>query len=201
MPLNAIVLAAGSSSRFNGIKQLANLHGDSLLNHTISQVNCPNINHIYVTLGAHSCRVMSQLPKHVSPLFSHNWELGMGHSLADSVTELSHASQRLLVCLADQVAVPTAHYRQLTQLSLQHPDAIIASSVNQRPCVPAIFPRRFFSPLTKLQGDQGAKDLLNAYADEVMLIECPFAQQDIDTNDDLYRYQNTIHQNNDKVVL
>ena len=189
MPLNAIVLAAGKSTRFNGIKQLASLHGDSLLNHTISQVVCPNINHVYVTLGAHSSRIMSQLPAHVSPMFSTNWELGMGHSLADSVTELFNASQRLLVCLADQVAVPSAHYQALTKLSQQHPNTIIASSVDNRACVPAIFPRRFFDPLSQLQGDQGAKDILSDHADDVVMIECPAAQQDIDTNDDLYRYQ------------
>jgi len=192
MPLNAIVLAAGSSSRFNGIKQLASVNGNSLLNHTISQINCPNINQVYVTLGAHSCRVMSQLPTHVSPIFSQNWELGMGHSLADSVNELSQASQRLLVCLADQISVPTTHYQRLTALSLQYPDNIIASSVNQRACVPAIFPKQFFSPLAQLKGDKGAKELLNKHTDNVMLIECPLAQQDIDTNEDLYHY----HQHN-----
>lgn len=189
MPLNAIVLAAGKSTRFNGIKQLANLHGNSLLNHTISRVDCPNISNVYVTLGAHSNRVMSQLPSHVSPLFSQNWELGLGHSLADSVNQLSSISARILVCLADQVAVPTTHYRQLTQLSQQHPDAIIASSIGDRACVPAIFPRRFFDTLCKLQGDQGAKDILTLHASDVVTIDCPAAQQDIDTNDDLLEFQ------------
>jgi len=189
MPLNAIILAAGKSTRFNGIKQLANLNGDSLVNHTISQVDCPTINHVYITLGAHSCRVMSQLPEHVSPIISQNWELGMGHSLADSVNELSQSSGRLLVCLADQVAVSPKHYRQLTELSRQHPDAIIASCVNDRACVPAIFPRRFFTPLSQLQGDQGAKEILKQHAADVVTVNCPCAQQDIDTNEDLFVYQ------------
>lgn len=189
MPLNAIVLAAGKSTRFNGIKQLANLNGDSLINHTISQVNCPNINCVYVTLGAHSCRVMSQLPKHVSPIISQNWELGMGHSLADSVAELSQLSGRLLVCLADQVAITPSHYHHLIQLSLTQPNAIIASSVDDRACVPAIFPRRFFEPLIQLQGDQGAKDILVKHANDVIKVNCPSAQQDIDTNEDLFTYQ------------
>ncbi|MGB0833884.1 MAG: nucleotidyltransferase family protein [Psychrobium sp.] len=189
MPLNAIVLAAGKSTRFNGIKQLANLNGESLVNHTIARVDCPTINRVFVTLGAHSCRVMSQLPTHVSPLISQNWELGLGHSLADSVEQLSDFSGRLMVCLADQVAVQNEHYRQLTALSQQQPDAIIASSVNDRPCVPAIFPKRFFDSLTQLTGDQGAKELLKQHAADVVTVDCPCAQQDIDTNEDLYAYQ------------
>jgi CTP:molybdopterin cytidylyltransferase MocA len=64
--------------------------------------------------------------------------------------------------------------------------ATIASRYADRLGVPAIFPRRAFSALRRVDGDRGAREILNSGASQwrVVALDMPEARADIDTQTD-----------------
>jgi len=198
--LNIVLLAAGKGLRFQQsctdakkaiqIKQLANLNGMPIIRHSINQLhplaseNSITCN-LYVALGANHQKISAELPEDVTPLVTENSSLGMGHTIADSVTQIADKSSHILVCLADQVLIDTQHYQQLINKSLAEPDKIIATFSENKMMAPAIFPKMYFTELAKLHGDRGAGSLLKRNSNNVITHPCPKAEFDIDTWADL----------------
>ena len=90
----------------------------------------------------------------------------------------------LLVMLVDQ---PLISVDDLTRLAVgwrAAPDLPAASAYGGIVGVPAIFPRSCFADLLQLQGDQGAKSLLQDYAEKT-IVDIAAAAFDIDTEEDL----------------
>jgi CTP:molybdopterin cytidylyltransferase MocA len=50
---------------------------------------------------------------------------------------------------------------------------------------PTIFPTQYFSQLSQLKGDKGAKTMLQQYSQQVIGLTMPEAALDVDTPDDL----------------
>lgn len=190
MNVHAVLLAAGSSQRFGGIKQLAELNKLTLLEHAISTY-CDKgglikeLSGMTVVLGAHEKIIRANIPHKVNFFIAPNWHSGMGHSLADFVQSLSPRVSHLLVGLGDQVLLQKEDIQVLIQLSTQCPDAIVSARYNSIVGAPSIFPRAYFNELALLQGDKGAKRLIVRHSAKVKAVDLPNAQFDIDTPQDL----------------
>lgn len=190
MELEAVVLAAGQSQRFAGIKQLATYQGQTLLQHCVSQYFCDKkllngIRQLTVVLGANEALIRQLTLPDVVLLTAPNWQKGMGASLADFIKQLPESVSHVLVGLADQIALTTEDLRALIQGAKQHPDAIICAQYADVQGVPAIFPREFFRHLAELEQDKGARALIQQYANKVHAINLPNAAIDIDTPEQL----------------
>jgi len=198
--LNIVLLAAGKGLRFQQsctdakktiqIKQLANLNGMPIIRHSINQLRPLTsenniICNLYVALGANHQKISAELPEDVTPLLTKNFSLGMGHTIAESVTQIADKSSHILITLADQVAIETSHYQQLIDKSLVAPEKIIATFSENKMMAPAIFPKIYFTELAKLHGDKGAGALLKRNSNNVITHLCPKAEFDIDTWADL----------------
>jgi len=198
--VNILLLAAGKARRFQQsctdanqsrqIKQLADINGIPLLNHCLNQLRPLTtkyniIDNIYAVLGENHQQILPILPEGIRPLVAKNCSLGIGHTIADSVTSTADNSSHILIALADQALINTRHYQQLIKQSLLEPSKIIATFSANRMMAPAIFPKRYFAELMKLQGDKGAAALLKCFAKQVTTIDCSTAKFDIDTLADL----------------
>ena len=64
---------------------------------------------------------------------------------------------------------------------------IIASAYAGTVGVPAIFPVRHFTAISQLQGDTGAKVIIENNLEQVIRISIPEAEIDIDTQEDLIK--------------
>ncbi len=191
MSADVLLLAAGRSSRFDGIKQLADLNGKLLINHVIDNLKQIKAKNIYVALGANADKILPVLTTKTTPFICNNWHLGMGHSLADAIVKIKNNNdvQGLLIALVDQALIPHSHYQQLQETHLKHPKKIIATKANKKIMPPVIFPKEFFNSLTELTGDKGANNIIKNNINEVILVECHNAIHDIDTFED---YTNTL---------
>ena len=195
--LTALILAAGESRRFHGIKQLAELNGSSLLNHVIEKYKNAGIDKIFVALGANYARVLSSLNDEVSVIRVKDWHHGMGHSLAVSVSYLRQKGHiadnaHVMIGLGDQVAITSSEIRSLIRQSAHHPDKIVAACYNQMQGVPAIFCWRDVSALSALSHDIGAKKIIQNNANRLISIDIPSAAIDIDTREDLRKWQHAL---------
>jgi len=195
MQVNIILLAAGKGLRFQksavnsvgaaAIKQLAQLNGKTLIVHCIEQLQPlltqQQVSSLFVTLGANKNVIQAALPKEVSVIASQQWADGMGHSLAESVHSIKAQSSHVLIALADQPLITTEHYQALVEASRNNPTKIIATLCDKHLMAPAIFPEKYFTQLTKLQGDRGAGKLIKQYTAQVQTIACTAAKFDVDT--------------------
>lgn len=184
-----VLMAAGKSKRFEGIKQLADINGLPMVNHALSRYRQGNtyldgIDELIVVLGANTELIQSVLPDNVNHHFAPCWEAGMGSSIANVVKQLPSKVTHVLVGLADQVAIQQSSIRKLLLSSQQQPNLIIAAKYGQTIGAPAIFPKRFFAQLAKLSGDRGAGMLIKKHQSECLALSMPAASLDID-----YRHQ------------
>lgn len=187
------MLAAGSSRRFNGIKQLAMVEHQPMLKRAIDQLALngqllPELASFTLILGANVERIEPIIPQFVRAVHFAKWQAGMGASLAFAVDQMSSDVTHLLVTLADQVDVSRDLLRGIIRHCQHDPDLIIAAKYAGICGPPVIFPRRFFGHLAKLEGDRGARTILKNHCQQVKTIDMPQGLSDIDTYDDLQRW-------------
>lgn len=182
-----VLLAAGESRRFGGIKQLALIEGQPMLRHAARAALATGVPVLVVT-GAHAPEVEQALGGLGIHLKRHSeWALGMGSSLAAGIgrvaTHFAQASAAL-VCLADQPMVGEATLNAMLARHRRMPDRVLATQHGSEPGVPALFPRACFPALLALSGAEGARGLLRQMGSSVVLLDHD-AGPDVDTPADL----------------
>jgi molybdenum cofactor cytidylyltransferase len=113
---------------------------------------------------------------------------GMGSSIRAAVAALDDKADALMLVPADMPEIGAAHVKAV--LAAFDPDegrAICrAATAEGRPGHPVLFGRRFFEPLSRLTGDQGAREVLRENAEFV--IDAPTGGEgavvDLDTLED-----------------
>ena len=197
MKTQALLLAAGESKRFSGVKQLATISGQSMINYCLNKylVNkqlLTDLEGLTVVLGANAEAIQKQLNIHLASNINtyqvKDWQKGMGCSISAAIAQLDADVTHVMISLADQIAIKTENFRLLLDASKAQPDKIICAYYANKRAVPAIFPRQYFAALMTLSGDTGAKNLLQAHREQVILIAMPEAAIDIDSKEDLSKW-------------
>ncbi|TAJ94453.1 MAG: hypothetical protein EPO31_09895 [Gammaproteobacteria bacterium] len=184
--LYAIVLAAGGSTRFEGIKQLVELEGRSLLKRAVATATAVCGERTFVILGLKAQKLKKELANfEVTTVINDGWEYGLATSLRAGVAALPNDAAGVLVLFCDQPFVRESHLRELIGEWQRHPKKIIAAAYNGILGVPVLFPARYFSEFALLSGDRGAKAILERHPDEIIAVNLPEAARDIDTQADL----------------
>lgn len=188
----ALILAAGASRRLGRPKQLLVYHGKTLLQHIVAKVLQLDADSTLVVLGYAAPevqRVLAEFSKNqLRVIVNPEWEEGMASSIRAGIIALQRSSPGcpgvlLLVC--DQPALGVAHLNRLLTLAREQPAKIAASRYSGGGVgVPAYFPAKYFSELSHLQGEEGARSLLKRHADEVVAESLGVAEIDIDTLED-----------------
>jgi CTP:molybdopterin cytidylyltransferase MocA len=184
--LHALVLAAGSASRFGSPKQLVRIGGQPMLHRAVSQATEVVGHAVTVVLGAYADQ-LAPLLKHTSAsvLINRHWQEGLASSLRLGIANLPGSCDGVLVTLADQVSVTTFDLKRLATAWRRQPEWLIAATYDGHVGVPAIFPRTSFSAFSELRGDAGARSILARHADRCLRVPMPNAAVDIDTPEDL----------------
>lgn len=180
--LEILIMAAGTSSRLGQPKQLLELKEHALIWHAATQA-LELSPHVTVVLGHHNeqCRnVIKDLP--LKTVVNANYKEGLGSSIAYGVSTLDDCNS-ILIMLCDQPLIPQSHYEALIQTSKENPELIIASHYQKKSGVPAVFPQQYIPSLLKLQGDKGAKVLLETNIYQYIPLSTN-ASRDIDTPED-----------------
>jgi molybdenum cofactor cytidylyltransferase len=207
----AIVLAAGASTRLGAgrSKQLLLYQGRTLLRHSVEQALASSCRPVIVVLGAEveRCqRELAGLDVHVA--INPAWADGMGSSIRAGMTALTAAApdaRAVVITLCDQPLVGSAFIDRLVQRfrlevaesgeavdretadsEVADQEPTVAAEYDERPGVPALFPRSRFAELSRLDGAAGARHLLRATpaqrdAKAVVTLPCPEAAVDVDT--------------------
>jgi molybdenum cofactor cytidylyltransferase len=199
-----MILAAGGSTRMGRPKQLLEYHGRPLLRHSVEQALGSGCRPIVVVLGADAdaCRAAIQdLP--VETVINDDWMQGMGSSIRAGMAALASlgaitegAAGAVVITLCDQPLITSAFLDRLVDVHREQQAPMVAAAYDDRPGVPGLFARALFPRLAALDGQAGAKALLQAAgaADGTLVtIPAPQAALDIDTPDDYARLLRAPH--------
>ena len=191
MNIALLILAAGKSSRMKTAKQLLPVGDKTLLGISIENAQKTNAENIFCVLGANANKIKSSIKKYnINIIKNLNFENGLGSSIACGIQYLQEFNfDAALIILGDQPVVSSDYLNTFISNFEKNPDFIFASEYPEKYGVPAIFPKRYFPDLLKLQGEKGAGDFLNNKLVAVKTINFPVNLTDIDTPED---YKNFI---------
>jgi molybdenum cofactor cytidylyltransferase len=190
-----LVLAAGKSSRMDGIKQLEKINNKTLLDITLEKLKSIFSDKIYCVLGANADKIKAEITsKNIQFIENPNYEKGLSSSIVSGIEYFKKEAlnfEGIYILLADQPGIETAYLESLLLLFQEHKDTIIASKYGNKLGVPAIFPKKYFPELLLIRGDKGAKEFLNERKSEVINPELSTNFFDIDTKEDLELFKNS----------
>ncbi len=189
----AIVLAAGDSTRLGQPKQLLKIDGETLLHRTVRIAAEVGSNPIFVVLGFESNRMQQEISDLAAKIaINSDWQLGMGSSLRcgmDALTRENPQPERVLLLVCDQVKVSAGTLSELLRVSAKIDPLIAASRYANRLGVPAIFRKQLYADLLKVEGDQGARSVIQKYLDKTTAVDFPEGSIDIDSPQDLAHFE------------
>jgi molybdenum cofactor cytidylyltransferase len=187
-----ILLAAGASTRMGRPKQLLPVAGQPLVARAAGAALASPAWPVVVVLGAHAEKIRPVLA-HLPVLIAENpgWAEGLGSSIRAGVAALEKFSRSLdaaLIALADQPAFSADAVARLVAAHETNGPGLTAARYAGRLGVPALFARKHFPALHALRGDEGARAILAAHAEQVAAVDLPQLALDLDTPADYEKF-------------
>ncbi len=192
LKIGGIILAAGGSSRLGEPKQFIKLAGKSLLRRAAEAITVAGCNPVTLVVGANRGETEAEVGDlAINICFNHDWPSGMSSSIRIALRELLSIDPKIdaiVIMLCDQPFIDAHTIGLLVARFKQTSKSIVAARYAGVVGVPALFSREMFDALSKLDGDKGARDLIRDPDAEIETIEIKEAAIDIDTRDDVERY-------------
>ncbi len=186
-----ILLAAGLSSRMGQPKQLLQWHGQPLIAHVVAQACRSRLDGLVVVTGAgaeSTAAVLSGVATdHAMPVlvcFNPDYAQGQATSLRAGLAELPEHVHAVVVLLVDQPLITPTLINCLLDAHQQHPAmlAVVPTYQGQRGN-PVLLTQPLFAAVQQIEGDSGARAVLQQHAAQVLWLEVddPAVVQDMDT--------------------
>lgn len=182
MTIGAIVLAAGAGRRMRAVKPLVAISGKPMLAHVLDSVATAGLPALVVT-GAHADAV-GVIAGSVQRVHAADHALGMAHSLHAGLHAAPAAWTGALVVLADMPMVRADTYRMLADALASGAPAVVPVHAGQRGN-PVGFARGCFAALMALEGDRGARGILDTLGPAELPVNDPGVLRDFDRPEDL----------------
>lgn len=196
LQIGTIVLAAGASTRLGEPKQLIRVEGVPLIVRIATAALDSPLWPIVIVVGASSMEVRAELAR-LPVLIAENpaWIEGMASSLRTGIATLQSFSRRLdgaLIALCDQPAFTSETIaRLLDSAPVPLEGRIVASQYQGRLGAPALFSRTYFTALSNLSGEEGARSVIASarLGNQVTPVDLPEMAIDLDTPEDIARFK------------
>jgi CTP:molybdopterin cytidylyltransferase MocA len=190
--VSAIVLAAGSGSRFGGGKLLAPYRGQPLIEAVLASLREAPVDERVVVVGADAERLRAVCePYGVRIVENPDWQQGQSTSVLAGLRALGPDVRAAVVLLADQPLVGVGAVERLVEASEEGAKVAVAT-YGGRPRNPVLFSREVWPDLeAELRGDEGARPFLRRRPELVTLVPCDGVGDpaDVDTAEDLRRLE------------
>lgn len=159
--ISAIVLAAGTGTRFGDTKQLVDVRGKPMVQHAVDAATAGGADEVVVVLGhdAERVRAALRLPSAGRWVVNHAYLSGMASSLSAGLAHADPASEGAIVLLGDQPGITAQHVRSLLDAFRARRSPIVRLAFRSGPG-PALIARELWRDLQTLEGDLGARDLI-----------------------------------------
>jgi molybdenum cofactor cytidylyltransferase len=135
-------------------------------------------------LGAYHEDILSEIENEkVQIVYNKNWQQGMASSIHAGIKALENINDlnSVVIMLCDQPFVTGRLIDSLVNEFSRGSAQIIASAYGNTLGVPVLFSSSLFPELLQVQGQEGAKKLINSFKADVVRIDFPEGVVDIDT--------------------
>lgn len=169
----AVVLAAGCSTRMGGPnKLLETLGGVPLVRQAVMAAIASRAAPVIVVAGHQRDRVAAALVDlPVTLVDNPAYAEGLSTSVKAGIAAVPAAADGAVILLGDMPQVDAALIDQLiAAFDCSSSDLIVVPACGGRRGNPVLWPRRFFAELQQLQGDAGARHLVDRHASNVTKI-------------------------------
>ena len=186
--ISAVVLAAGSATRFGASKQLEIVRGKPLPQHAVDAALEARVDEIVVVLGHDADNVAAalRLPAIARVVRNPAYASGIASSLAAGLRALGD-SDAAVVLLGDQPGITPPHIRALIATFEERSSPIVRLRFSSGPG-PALLARETWAEAGALEGDAGARVLAERHPDWVEEVDVGGeAPVDVDMPEDLRR--------------
>ncbi len=196
MPVSAIVLAAGTSSRMGQPKPLVPILGKPLLRRVLDTVQQVHPTRIVVVLGSQASEVRRRVEiDGATVVVNPNFAEGMASSLRHGAASLRAGSGPVLVVLGDQPFVCPKTLETLVERYAAGKAKILIPTYEGVRGNPVLLDHGLLAELDGLQGDLGCRAIFPQHAAE--LVEVPVPDPgiliDVDTPDELAHLEEAVH--------
>ncbi len=190
--MSAILLAAGSGSRFGGGKLTTILDGKPLITHPLEALHDSPVEETVVVVGANAERLSEVCkPYGVRIVDNPDWEEGQSTSVRAGLQAMSPDARAAVVLLGDQPLITAEAVSKLVETFESGSEVAVATYDGKRRN-PVLFARSVWTTLIgELSGDEGARSFLQKHPDIVMEVPCDEVGHpaDVDTREDLVRIE------------
>ncbi len=166
----ALVLAAGQSHRMGRVnKLLAELDGTPMVARVVDAMTASQAAPVIVVTGHEAPQVREALAgRDVTVVHNPDYATGLSTSLAAGLAEVPDGCNGTIVALGDMPRVTAAHIdSMIAAFNPTEGRAICVPTWNDKRGNPVLWARRFFTEMTDVSGDVGAKHLIGDYAEMV----------------------------------
>lgn len=183
----ALVLAAGEGRRFGQPKALVLWRGRPMVRRAVRAACRAGCAPVIVVVGAAGSEVAHILRDDPVVVVDHpGWRAGIGSSLAAGAARVPEDARGVVVMLADQPFVTSGLVRRLIGEANRTGALAVVSRDDHREAPPTWFSRELVPLLRDLEGDQGARVVVDARRDRCRVLRAGANQlADLDTREDL----------------
>jgi len=185
--ISSILLAAGQSKRMSGENKLIkSVKGIPLIKCALNNILKSHVNEIIIVLGYQNETIEKLIDKtsRIKFVFNSNFESGIASSIIKGIKKLSKKTDSFFISLGDMPSINYDTYNQLIKCN-KNKKAIVPMFKGQQGN-PVLFPKSFEEKLLSIQGDSGAKKILEINKKEVLYLEIndPGIIRDLDVPND-----------------
>jgi molybdenum cofactor cytidylyltransferase len=186
--LSVLILAAGAARRINQAKMLLPFGNATILQTIIDHAKEIKPDSICIVTGFYHQEIIAKIQDvQIQFVYNELWEEGMSSSIKKGISYLVNQNPELmavLILVADQPYISSNLLNDMIQLQEQTGKGIVAAGYAGISGTPVLFGRDHFSNLEKLSGDKGARSILHQYQNDLITVDFPLGEIDIDTEDD-----------------
>jgi CTP:molybdopterin cytidylyltransferase MocA len=186
LPVGAVVLAAGASSRMGGPqKLLLEFDGRPMVRHVIEAASEGGCHQVVVVYASDD--VKDAVDGAAEVVLNPDAQEGMSTSLRIGLRALRSDMEAALVLLGDQPLVGSRSVAALLRAWRREgsrPAVAMAAGDKPRWTPPVVLARELWAELDSLEGDSGARQLLDAHPELLDIVPAQGRPDDIDTPDD-----------------
>jgi len=190
-PTAGIILAAGESVRFGQTKQLLKIKNKYLIEWVLEASLNSHLDQVILVLGHEHQKILHALGKKIKHprlqvVVNPNYKQGQSLSLRVGFEKIRDEFQSVMFLLADQPMVDKKTINDLLEKFWASNKDICVPIYRGNRGNPTIFGKRLYDQLSQVEGDVGAREIIQSHPDLVLqvVIDNPLFFFDVDTPDD-----------------